>query len=300
MSENGWYLDDSSSFDTWNAAITGVGRNTHAQAAPLYNVQRPAISEAYTTADIASSGTVVMTFSLPVGTATIDTVIIPGFQVLGDDIANQDRPRSINTKPTGTLALTGITPEAPNNDGAVYFERERLLSREVGSRFQVIQVDTWRGWACLTIPKAARSSLAFNLAINAGQTFRVVIPRIMAGVRYTPPKNFVDGASFQKIDPVRIGQRQGAFVADTRLTPYKTAQLTYQDLPIADLERFQEMQSAGGKVVPLVALPRPGRLSSMMYARMLDLPYSYDLYDADDAVDHNTVTVNLEEISRDA
>ena len=296
----GWFLYDSSAFDTMEAAITGVGRNTHAQAAPLYNVQRAPIADAYTTANIANAGTIALSFSLPqgLGAITMDTVAIIGFQIIGEDIADQDRPRSIIRKPTGVLSLGGITPEAPNDDGTVFFKRERILSRAIGTEFQRITIDTWRGFAALTFPKAARSTLAVNLAINAGQTFRVVIPRIMAGVRFTPKRNFQDSPSLELADPVQLGRRQGAFIAEDRKNPYRRAALNYQNIDSADLEEFEEMFQASGKTLPLVACINPARVGTLMYCRFLDSPLGLDLYDDEQDVDYNSITVTLEEVSR--
>lgn len=297
---NAWFLDDSSAFDTMEATITGVGANTHAMAAPLYNVQRAAPSEAYTTANISGRGVISMTFSLPrgVGNITMDTVCVPGFQVLGEDIADQDRPRSISRLPTGTMTIAGITPEGPNTDGTVFFKPEKILSRAVGTQFQRIVVDTYRGFAALTIPSAARSSITINLSINVGQTFRVVIPRIMAGVRFTPSRNFNNSPSLQYVDPVQLGRRSGAFVSEDRKNPYRQPTLQYENIDTADLQRFENMFQAVGKTVPLTACIRPEQVGTLIYARMLDMSGSYDLYDDEGGVDYNSLSIPLQEVSR--
>lgn len=296
----GWFLYETSAADTMELAVTGVGANTHAQAAPPYNVQRPAIADAWTSAEIANSGTITLSFSLPqgLGAITMDTIAIPGFHVLGPDIEDQDRPRSLLRRPTGMLSLGGITPEAPNDDGTAFFKPEKILSRAIGTNFQQVVIDTWRGAAALTFPKAARSSLVVNLAINAGATFRVVIPRVMIGVRYTPRRNFQDSPNIELVDPVQLGRRQGAFIAEGRKNPYRRMALRYENIDSDDLEEFENLFQSAGKTVPFVAMPNPARVGTMAYCRFLDSPVNWDLYDEEGDVDYNSITVNLSEVSR--
>lgn len=306
---NGWFLYKTAPWDGLRT-IEAVGSlvNQHEDAAHPSRVLLPKVSDAYTSAATNGSGTLSLRFTSDYD-IEYDTLTIPGAHLVGRalertfDGNTYEYLESLIQKPTGTVNLrvggSTVNPIKPNDSKDLFFQQEAHLGAGPLFGFEHV-IYSWRMFGALTFAEGMGRVFQVDIAVNVpgGFGWRIVVPRVAMGVRFTPTRNFVDRWRVGLNDPVRLGSGRGADSNAPRKNPFRTTRLTYENMAKSDREAFFEMFSQSGKTIPLTALPIPEDLSTISLSRMLDTEISYDLQDETQEVDYSTIPIILEEVSR--
>lgn len=296
----GYYLYNTAEWDLASVDALSPAANTADGAEPPDTVLFGKLAERYVTNLIGPNTTTVLVFTT--SSIQVDTLIIPGMLLLGEEVAlsaDWVYRRPLITKPTGTVQLRAgnslLTPQDPSSDSSIVFLPETYTDNSrITNRMGEVQI--WRGYAAITVPKTTGSSWRVSIQINASARYLLVIPRVMAGVRYTPEINFIDDPSNFIRDPLRLGAGAGADSNSPRLSPYDEFSITYNNLEDNDYETLRDLVRYSGKTNPIGIVPVPERSSSISYVRMLDSGGNWTSRNSERG--YSSFTLNMQEVSR--